>query len=54
MVEVTPFINGETIASCDDATLDLFSPATGEKSLTMPAGCEEDVNRAVTSSRTAL
>ena len=53
MVEVTPFINGEAIASCDDATLDLFNPATGEKSLTMPAGCEEDVNRAVASSRTA-
>ena len=37
-----------------DATVEVFNPSNGRLLLAIPAGCEEDVNRAVRSARTAF
>ena len=53
-VDVTPFIDGKSVLSADKATIALFNPTTGEKSLDIPIGCDTDVERAVASARTAF
>ena len=51
---VSPFIDGKLVPPFNKDTLDVINPATGVRSMTIPAGCITDVNRAVVSARTAF
>ncbi len=51
---VCPFIDGKSTASFSGETLDVINPATGVLSMRIPAGCDTDVDRAVTSARAAF
>lgn len=52
--DVAPFIDGETVPSASDETLPVFNPANGKKNREIPAGCDADINCAVTAARTAF
>ena len=54
MVEVTAFIEGLPVSSDNAESIALCKPASGQHSMTIPAGCDADVNRAVASSRYAF
>ncbi|MGY8870122.1 MAG: aldehyde dehydrogenase family protein [Pseudomonadales bacterium] len=45
------FINGESVASASEQTIDVYNPATAEKITTIQAGGQEDINRAVAVAR---
>jgi acyl-CoA reductase-like NAD-dependent aldehyde dehydrogenase len=49
-----PFIDGVWSQSAGEASIDVINPSNGRRCLTLPAGCEADVNRAVTSARAAF
>lgn len=51
---VMPFIGGKALPSAGNARLMLVDPATGRSSTEIPAGCPEDVERAVASARAAF
>ena len=53
-LHVGPFIDGKLLASMSDQTHDVICPSTGQKFLFIPTGCEQDVDRAVSSARTAF
>jgi len=48
------FVNGELVAAADNSTIDVVEPSTASYLTSVPAGTTEDVDRAVTSARTAL
>lgn len=48
---VSPFIEGMPRPSESEDAVELRNPATGESSIVIPAGCQEDVERAVASAR---
>src|SRR4051812_12676271 len=45
------FIDGAMSRSRSDVTLDVINPSNGRKCLTIPSGCDADVDRAVGSAR---
>src|SRR6202035_5556450 len=51
---VAPFLNGVCVQSDSDATVEVINPSTGRSLLTIPAGCDADVDRAVASARHAF
>jgi acyl-CoA reductase-like NAD-dependent aldehyde dehydrogenase len=51
---VAPFLEGVLSKSASDATIDVISPSTGRLCLSIPAGCQTDVDRAVASARRAF
>jgi acyl-CoA reductase-like NAD-dependent aldehyde dehydrogenase len=51
---VVPFLDGALAGSESEATLDVINPSNGRRILSIPAGCEGDVDRAVASSRRAF
>jgi acyl-CoA reductase-like NAD-dependent aldehyde dehydrogenase len=52
--EVAPFIEGALTRSASEATVDVVNPSTGLCLMSIPAGCDEDVDRAVASARRAF
>jgi hypothetical protein len=48
---VVPIIEGVLSRSADSATVNVINPSNGKPLLVIPAGCEADVDQAVTSSR---
>jgi acyl-CoA reductase-like NAD-dependent aldehyde dehydrogenase len=48
---VHPFVDGVSWRSESEATIDGIDPSNGQRCTVLPAGCEEDVNRAVASAR---
>lgn len=54
MDRVAPFIGSEFLDSASDATFDTFDPSTGKPSMSVPVGCEEDVDRAVAAARSTF
>lgn len=52
--EVGPFIDGKIVSSASEASVDVFNPSNGTRCLSIPEGCEGDVNRAVASARSAF
>lgn len=51
---VKPYIDGALVESASDATVDVVNPSSARRLLSIPTGCEEDVNRAVVSCRRAF
>lgn len=51
---VTPFIDGTLSKSLSDASIDVVNPSNGQRIISIPAGCDADVDRAVVSSRRAF
>lgn len=51
---VSPLIAGEIRRSDSQATFDVVNPSNGRRLLSIPAGCEADVDHAVTSARDAF
>jgi acyl-CoA reductase-like NAD-dependent aldehyde dehydrogenase len=51
---VAPFIDGRSVPSASEVQLAVYEPACGKKLMEIPAGCPEDVEGAVRSSRAAL
>lgn len=51
---VAPFIDGTLSSSDDEATVEVINPANGLRCLLIPAGCDQDVERAVRSARGAF
>jgi len=51
---VEPFVEGAPSRSQSEATVAVTNPSTGQRLLTIPAGCEADVERAVLSARRAF
>ncbi len=51
---VSPFVEGERRESLGDSAHDVINPSDGRRLLRIPAGCDEDVNQAVLSSRRAF
>jgi acyl-CoA reductase-like NAD-dependent aldehyde dehydrogenase len=51
---VAPFIEGALVESLSTATIDVVNPSNGRRLLSIPAGCIEDVDRAVASARCAF
>lgn len=51
---VAPFLDGALSRSESDATVEVINPSNGRRLLTIPAGCDADVNRAVASARRAF
>ena len=52
--EISPYINGVYIASSGEKKLQLINPATGKRTIKIPAGTELDAQRAVTSAKAAF
>ena len=48
------FLEGAPGKSSCESTLDVINPSTGTRCLSIPLGCDEDVDRAVTSARGAF
>ncbi|WP_206606412.1 aldehyde dehydrogenase family protein [Steroidobacter cummioxidans] len=46
-----PFVDGLPLISASEGIVEVVNPSNGQHCLTIPAGCEEDVNRAVASAR---
>lgn len=53
-VVVAPFVDGVFSQSEDQATLEVVDPSSGRCCFSIPAGCDADVNRAVSSARAAF
>lgn len=53
-VVIGPFIDGLIVESQDTGRVDVTNPSDGKKCLTIPAGSDTDVNRAVESARRAF
>lgn len=53
-LEVAPFIDGASSHSANEEMIKVFNPSNGQQLLSIPAGCETDVDRAVTSARRAF
>jgi len=51
---VAPFFDGALMESESNATVDVISPSNGRRLLSIPAGSEADVDRAVASARRAF
>lgn len=51
---VAPFFDGALSRSESEATIDVINPSNGRRFLSIPAGCEADVDRAVASARRAF
>lgn len=51
---VASFVEGQSKESSGDATVDVVNPSCGQRLFSLPAGTEEDANRAVASSRKAF
>jgi acyl-CoA reductase-like NAD-dependent aldehyde dehydrogenase len=51
---VVPFLDGALSGSKSEATVNVINPSNGERCLSIPAGCEEDAERAVASARRAF
>jgi acyl-CoA reductase-like NAD-dependent aldehyde dehydrogenase len=51
---VAPFFDGALGQSDSDHRVDVTNPSNGKRCLTIPVGCESDVNRAVASARRAF
>jgi len=51
---VLPFFDGAFSDSASEATVEVTNPSNGERLLSIPAGCEMDVHRVVTSARRAF
>jgi acyl-CoA reductase-like NAD-dependent aldehyde dehydrogenase len=51
---VAPFIDGAMSASESESTIDLSNPSNGQYCLSIPVGCDADVERAVRSARNAF
>lgn len=49
-----PFIDGVLSKSASDAIVKVTNPSTGRPLMTIPAGCDSDVNHAVTAARRAF
>lgn len=52
--EVALFIGGTYVSSASEATLEVINPSNGRLCLSIPAGCESDADRAVSSARAAF
>lgn len=52
--EVRPFVDGELSESGGLESVDVINPSTGRRLLSIPRGCESDVNRAAASARKAF
>lgn len=52
--EVTPFLDGAMSASESEAAFDVINPSNGQRCLSIPVGCQADVDRAVASARRAF
>ena len=53
-ITVQPFINGAISRSASDATFEVVNPSNGRHLQSIPAGCDIDVNGAVSSARRAF
>lgn len=51
---VMPFVEGRFIESLRESTVDVINPSNGLVCTSIPAGCEQDVDRAVISARQAF
>ncbi len=51
---VAPFIEGGVAESQGNALVEVINPSNGRRLLSIPAGCDADVDRAVASSRSAF
>jgi acyl-CoA reductase-like NAD-dependent aldehyde dehydrogenase len=51
---VGPFVDGVLEESDNQATVDVVNPSTGQRLISIPAGCDADVRRAVSSARQAF
>lgn len=51
---VAPFLDGALSWSDSDVTREVINPSNGRRCLTIPAGCDRDVDRAVESARRAF
>jgi acyl-CoA reductase-like NAD-dependent aldehyde dehydrogenase len=51
---VAPFIDGDLASSQSETAVEVFNPSNGKRCFLIPAGCEADVDRAVTSARCAF
>lgn len=51
---VAPVIDGLLSRSENDATVEVINPSNGRRLITIPAGCDADVDRAVASARRAF
>jgi acyl-CoA reductase-like NAD-dependent aldehyde dehydrogenase len=47
-------VEGKLLDSASDASLDVVNPSNGQKLGGIPVGCNEDVNKAVSSTRRAF
>jgi acyl-CoA reductase-like NAD-dependent aldehyde dehydrogenase len=53
-VAVAPFLDGELSQSTSEETVEVMNPSNGCRLLSIPAGCDTDVDRAVASARAAF
>jgi acyl-CoA reductase-like NAD-dependent aldehyde dehydrogenase len=51
---VAPFIDGSLVSSASNTMVEVTNPSNGQRLLSIPAGCEVDVDRSVTSARRAF
>lgn len=51
---VAPFIDGKITKSDSAGTVDVINPSNGKRLLSIPTGCDDDVDKAVTSARRAF
>jgi acyl-CoA reductase-like NAD-dependent aldehyde dehydrogenase len=51
---VAPFVEGDLSQSDSDETIDVINPSNGRRCLSIPVGCDADVDRAVRSARRAF
>lgn len=54
LIPMMPFIDGAPSNSGSDVTVEVINPSNGQRLLSIPAGCNDDVNRAVASARCAF
>lgn len=52
--EVMPFIDGRLIESMDASRVDVINPSNATRCISIPGGCQQDVDRAVASARRAF
>jgi len=53
-VDIGPFIDGRSSQSQSTATTEVINPSNGRRCLSIPAGCDTDVDRAVNAARRAF
>lgn len=53
-IVIGPFVDGEVAESVSDAQIDVVNPSSGQRSFSIPSGCEADVDLAVRSARAAF